>query len=94
MTGPAATPDGDDDWSRDARQLLAEYGDTWEIAKSADNPLILVAERTIGTETRVVAGRPGDVLRRIRALPAAPGAAPAGTIVRQDVGGWLSGSCT
>jgi hypothetical protein len=73
VTGPAATP-ADDDWSRDARQLLAEYGDTWAIARSSDNPLILVAERTIGTEARVVAGRPGDVLRRIRALPAVPGA--------------------
>lgn len=87
--GNSTDHDEPDAWERDARQLLAEFGDTWEIVRAPGDPLSLICERTRGTETYIVAGTPTTCLRRIRELPAAP---PPGPIdVRGDAGAWISG---
>jgi hypothetical protein len=67
------TPDDASTWERDARTLLAEFGDVWQIVRAADDPLVLVCERQAGTELRVVAGTPAVCLRRIREIPAVAG---------------------
>jgi hypothetical protein len=59
----------DDDWAEDARTLIGEFGNDWQIVRSSDNPLILVCTREQGTTSHVIAGRPGACLDRIRALP-------------------------
>jgi hypothetical protein len=66
------------------QRLLADYGQLWRIERADLDTW--VASRTIGTRSRVIAGPPAELIRKLDMEPCA-----AGTIVRQDSGGWLNG---
>jgi len=70
-----------------AQELHATYGRTWQLERA--DLEIWTATRRAGTSIHVVAGPPDELLGKLDSLPSA-----AGTIVRADVGGWRSGSCT
>lgn len=94
--GPGANPPGDSPtpaaiWSADLAELRRTYGQTWLVERVKSDPFAVTVTRKHGTHTHVMAGPPGELLRRLDAMPKAP-PAPAADVVITDEAGWISGS--